>query len=71
MLARILALIFLLLLEAIQAAAASSSHYKVIIIGAGVAGLEAAHYLQDHGITNYIILEARDRIGGRTNTIFP
>lgn len=71
MLARILVLIFLLFFETIQAAAASSSHYKVIIIGAGIAGLEAAHYLQEHGVTNYIILEARDRIGGRTNTVFP
>jgi monoamine oxidase len=46
----------------------SPHHYKVIIIGAGVAGLEAAHYLQEHGIKDFIILEARDHIGGRAAT---
>ena len=43
----------------------SESRYNVIIIGAGVAGLSAACHLQEHGIENVIILEARDRVGGR------
>ncbi|CAM2803107.1 Monoamine oxidase [Legionella steigerwaltii] len=47
------------------------TQYKVIIIGSGIAGLEAAHYLQKHGVDNFIILEARDRIGGRANTVSP
>lgn len=37
---------------------------KVIIIGAGVAGLSAARYLTRHSVP-CVILEARDRIGGR------
>lgn len=43
------------------------THYKVAIIGAGISGLAAAEVLSKHGI-DYIILEARDRIGGRINT---
>lgn len=37
---------------------------KVIIIGAGFAGLSAAYFLQKKGI-EFIILESRNRIGGR------
>ena len=37
---------------------------KVIIIGAGFAGLAAANYLYKKKI-DFIILEARNRIGGR------
>jgi len=41
----------------------------VLIIGAGAAGLAAARELSHAGI-RVIILEARDRIGGRINTHF-
>lgn len=34
---------------------------KVIIIGAGLAGLAAAQYLQNAGLHNYIVLEALER----------
>uniref|UniRef100_A0A3B3TN55 [histone-H3]-N(6),N(6)-dimethyl-L-lysine(4) FAD-dependent demethylase n=1 Tax=Poecilia latipinna TaxID=48699 RepID=A0A3B3TN55_9TELE len=37
---------------------------KVIVIGAGAAGLAAARQLQNFG-TQVVLLEARDRIGGR------
>jgi monoamine oxidase len=37
----------------------------VVIIGAGYAGIAAARTLQEKGI-DFIVLEARDRIGGRT-----
>src|SRR5262245_31418004 len=40
---------------------------NVIVIGAGVAGLSAARALADGGLS-VIILEARDRIGGRIFT---
>ena len=40
--------------------------HKAIIIGAGFAGLAAAKELQDKGITGFLVLEARDRVGGRT-----
>lgn len=43
--------------------------YDVIIIGAGAAGLMAAYQLSDTG-KNVLILEARDRIGGRIYTTF-
>lgn len=41
----------------------------VIIIGAGMAGLAAARELSHHGIQS-LVLEARDRIGGRVYTVF-
>ncbi len=44
--------------------------YDVIVIGAGAAGLAAAHTLSLHGLS-VAILEARDRIGGRIYTIRP
>mmetsp|Transcript_12426 Transcript_12426/g.36081 ORF Transcript_12426/g.36081 Transcript_12426/m.36081 type:complete len:432 (-) Transcript_12426:1-1296(-) len=38
---------------------------SIVIIGAGAAGLYAAYTLEYLGYTNYHILEASDRIGGR------
>ncbi|XP_072028190.1 LOW QUALITY PROTEIN: amine oxidase [flavin-containing] B-like [Amphiura filiformis] len=40
----------------------------VIVIGGGVSGLSAAKLLQDKGY-NVLVLEARNRVGGRTYTI--
>lgn len=40
--------------------------YDVVIIGAGFAGLSAARSLHERGIDNIRVLEARDRVGGRT-----
>lgn len=40
---------------------------KVIVVGAGFAGLAAARRLQDEGF-EVVVLEARDRIGGRVFT---
>lgn len=42
-------------------------YYEIIIIGAGAAGLIAAHELSKAG-KKVIILEAKDRIGGRIHT---
>src|SRR5256886_5126031 len=44
------------------------STIDVVIIGAGAAGLGAAHALKDSGLST-IVLEARDRVGGRGHTI--
>src|SRR5919198_1497747 len=44
------------------------SNVDVAIIGAGAAGLGAANALGDSGLS-VIVLEARDRIGGRAWTI--
>src|SRR6201994_3157023 len=46
------------------------SSVDVAIIGAGAAGLGAAHGLKDSGLST-IVLEARDRLGGRAHTILP
>lgn len=42
---------------------------KVVIVGAGVAGLHAAYKLGQMGVRDVTILEALDRIGGRIHTI--
>ncbi len=44
--------------------------FDVIVIGAGAAGLAAAHALSQRGLS-VAVLEARDRIGGRIWTIRP
>ena len=41
---------------------------RVIVVGAGMAGLSAAHSLVNGGIGDVVVLEARDRIGGRICT---
>ncbi|KAK9502166.1 hypothetical protein O3M35_012750 [Rhynocoris fuscipes] len=38
---------------------------RVIILGAGIAGLSAAHHLIEHGCENVVLYEATDKIGGR------
>lgn len=48
----------------------STKSSRVIVIGAGISGIKAAKTLHDNGIET-LILEGRDRIGGRLNTITP
>ncbi|XP_006001398.1 amine oxidase [flavin-containing] [Latimeria chalumnae] len=45
----------------------TSNKYDVIVIGAGISGLSAAKLLTESGL-NVVVLEARDRVGGRTFT---
>ncbi|XP_078062198.1 amine oxidase [flavin-containing] A-like, partial [Mustelus asterias] len=42
--------------------------YDVIVLGAGISGLSAAKLLSQTGL-NVLVLEARDRVGGRTHTL--
>lgn len=47
--------------------AASAGKPRVIVVGAGLAGLSAARTLRDRGM-EVIVIEARDHIGGRIST---
>ncbi len=40
----------------------------MIVIGSGISGLAAAKWLKDNNLTKVLVLEARDRVGGRTYT---
>jgi monoamine oxidase len=46
----------------------NKKHHKYIIIGAGISGLTSAYQLIQKGKTEFIILEGRNRIGGRVLT---
>lgn len=46
----------------------TSSIPKIIIVGAGIAGLTIAHRLKKHGIESDIF-EARNRVGGRIHSV--
>lgn len=50
-------------------ATTTKQQHKVIIIGAGMAGLSAANHLIKNGLTDFRILEARNRTGGRIVSI--
>ena len=51
-----------------ESKSSSDEIYDVVIIGAGYSGLSAGLYLKDSNVNNFIILEARDRVGGRVCT---
>ena len=42
--------------------------HKIVIAGAGIAGLSAAVYLKEQGYNNITFIEASDRPGGRLKT---
>src|SRR5438067_3309083 len=48
-----------------------SSDVDVAVIGAGSAGIAAARRLLETGRVSVLVLEARDRVGGRVHTVAP
>ncbi|XP_026283712.1 spermine oxidase-like [Frankliniella occidentalis] len=46
-----------------------TSHYKVVVVGAGAAGIAAGTKLLEKGFTDFVILESEFRIGGRIHTV--
>lgn len=46
----------------------TSGVFDVAVVGAGISGLSAARDLRLAGLTNLVVLEARDRVGGRSYT---
>jgi monoamine oxidase len=47
------------------------SEVDIAVIGAGAAGIGAARRLGEAGSVSVLVLEARDRVGGRVHTIAP
>ena len=45
------------------------SYVQFLILGAGIAGLSAASHLAKNGFTDFKVLEARNRLGGRIATM--
>lgn len=48
-----------------EASSSTPRRCKILIIGAGMAGLSAASHLFKNDMTDFVVLEARKRIGGR------
>ena len=47
------------------------SEVDIAVIGAGAAGIGAARRLREAGTVSIVVLEARERVGGRVHTIAP
>src|SRR3546814_16840767 len=54
-----------LLTSGMGAAAQDDSVFDVAVIGAGFSGLSAARILAQAGVKKLVVIEARDRVGGR------
>eukprot|EP00088_Acartia_fossae_P071817 TRINITY_DN9951_c0_g1_i14.p1 TRINITY_DN9951_c0_g1~~TRINITY_DN9951_c0_g1_i14.p1 ORF type:complete len:521 (-),score=104.07 TRINITY_DN9951_c0_g1_i14:166-1695(-) len=52
-----------------SAAEVACCFFEVVIIGGGISGLSAATRLLEHGISNFTILEASERLGGRMYSV--
>ncbi len=45
------------------------TYVQFLVLGAGIAGLSAASHLAKNGFTDFLVLEARNRLGGRIATM--
>jgi NADPH-dependent 2,4-dienoyl-CoA reductase/sulfur reductase-like enzyme len=54
-------------LKELDVARGTLSSRSIVVVGAGFAGLTAAWWLSHHG-ASVVVLEARDRVGGRVWT---
>lgn len=53
-----------------QAAAADAKVYDAVIVGGGLSGLVTAQALAaKHGISNFLVTEARERVGGNITSM--
>ncbi|ELR11477.1 amine oxidase, flavincontaining superfamily protein [Acanthamoeba castellanii str. Neff] len=50
-------------------AAATTTRVKVAIVGAGAAGIGAGYHFHEKGMDDFVIVEARDRVGGRLHSV--
>lgn len=60
--------LFALLLLPASAAGSAKKDASVLILGGGVTGVIAARTLHERGHDNFIIVEAREELGGRMQT---
>lgn len=49
----------------------TNSDARFVIVGGGLAGVYAAYELERQGISNYVLLEAREVLGGRIQSLSP
>lgn len=57
------------LVLSVTAAPTKSIKTKVAILGGGAAGISAAKELVANGIHDFVIIEARDELGGRAHNL--
>ncbi|XP_072021731.1 uncharacterized protein [Amphiura filiformis] len=65
----LLCMSILILLHPISASNYHDNYAKVLILGAGASGLEAAKYLLDKGMRDFIVIEGADYVGGRVHSV--
>jgi len=61
--------LFCVALTVFVSMATAVERHKVVIVGAGVSGYAAATTLLANNFTDFVVLEASDRIGGRIHTV--
>ncbi|XP_072040869.1 uncharacterized protein [Amphiura filiformis] len=64
-------LLFTLVLLFMFSITVKGEHAKVLILGAGTAGIQAAGTLSENGFTDFLVIEGADYVGGRVkNALF-